>query len=617
MKNLFVVLIFLIIFNFSLSASCERLEKGCIKCDPLTNLCFRCENEVLIPDDEGGCIGAKKCTFGYNYCERCNFEENLCESCEDGYYPDGNGGCSYTENCEISYNGECLRCKENHILLGIRKYYNTLKICKSLSSSDLKHCINIDQTNGVCLKCETGYNITKGDKKCTNTENCYEMENGECSSCIEDYYLDKKQKKCIEINEKKFKNCKVSIDGENCAKCEENYFFSDDLNCGNINYCSKYENNVCKECQNGFYLTEKNQCSTTENCKEADYKNGICIRCSDNYYLDINNRLCEPYTKNENYKYCARVKSNCFQCVDGYYLAENNICSTSKNCSLAIDGKCTLCPKYLYLTKDFRCIEDNHCIYTNDKQECIECENNYYFDKLTKTCKTVESDIFKNCKYSDNLGEKCAFCKDDYYINLSDNLCYSNKEHGQFYKCAISAENEEKCTKCENGFYLGYGDYKCTNTEGCWISNNDNECQECESDYCLNKKTSMCEWNYLIEKEEQKVFFKCKMTNSDATACVECEERFEVGKDGVCVDNIDCDEIVAGECIKCRNIDEEGNFHCLNKLYGCVETYTANCTKCDDNLDVLTHCTECEEGLVLDEYYSCVSDDKSEKELLK
>lgn len=606
MKFIFFFINLVIIFHFSLSAFCKRLENGCLKCNPLTNLCFRCENEALTPDNQGGCTGAKICKFGNNYCEKCNFEQNLCEKCENGYFQDNNGGCSYTDNCEISYNGECLKCKNDYILIGIRNYYDTLKICKYIYSTDLKHCINIDVIDGHCLECEEGYNITKGDKKCTNTENCFEMENGECNSCMEDYYLDKKQKKCIEkINEKKFQNCKISLNGKNCSECDDNYFLTDDLICIKVNYCSKSEKDICLKCKDGFFLSKNNQCSTTENCKNADLKTGICIQCSEGYYLDINNRKCEPYSKNENYAFCAKVKSNCLKCIDRYYFSENNLCSSSKNCSIVKDGRCIKCQGNFTLSKNYKCIEIEHCINVNDNYECIECEDNYYYDKLNKKCNLIESYNFQNCKITDNSGNKCGLCKNGFYINLSDNLCYSNKEFGQFYQCIIS-ETGDNCTKCGNDFYLGYGDNKCTNTEGCHRSNENNVCEECEEDYCLNKKSSMCEWNYLIENERDKIFYKCKMTNSDATSCVSCEERYEVGNEGVCVDSIDCEEKKGDKCIKCKKEDEEGNFHCLNPLFGCVETYNSNCTKCDDYLNLLNYCNECEEGYELDEYFSCV-----------
>ena len=32
--------------------------------------------------------------------------------------------------------------------------------------------------------------------------------------------------------------------------------------------------------------------------------------------------------------------------------------------------------------------------------------------------------IFENCKVFDNEGKYCSECKEDYYLNLDDNLCY-------------------------------------------------------------------------------------------------------------------------------------------------------------------------------------------------
>ena len=41
-----------------------------------------------------------------------------------GYYPDENGGCSYTKNCEVSYKGNCIKCKEDFILIGKTNQYS-------------------------------------------------------------------------------------------------------------------------------------------------------------------------------------------------------------------------------------------------------------------------------------------------------------------------------------------------------------------------------------------------------------------------------------------------------------------------------------------------------------
>ena len=78
----------------------------------------KCEKDIFVPDLKGGCEGAKKCILGNNYCKECEEDSKLCKICEDGYFPDQNGGCSYTNNCEISSQGQCIKCKDNYILIG-------------------------------------------------------------------------------------------------------------------------------------------------------------------------------------------------------------------------------------------------------------------------------------------------------------------------------------------------------------------------------------------------------------------------------------------------------------------------------------------------------------------
>ena len=102
------------------------------KCIEGENYCSKCSLSILIPNENGECIGAKKYTSGKNNCLDCTEEGDLCRICENNYFPDENGGCSYTPNCEVSYMGNCLKCKEGFIILG-----QNIKICKSLMSEDL------------------------------------------------------------------------------------------------------------------------------------------------------------------------------------------------------------------------------------------------------------------------------------------------------------------------------------------------------------------------------------------------------------------------------------------------------------------------------------------------
>jgi hypothetical protein len=81
-------------------------------------LCFKCEKDIYIPDEEGACKYANICEEGNNHCIECEDEGKICKKCEKNYFPDENGQCSYTKNCEISEKGKCLKCKDDYILIG-------------------------------------------------------------------------------------------------------------------------------------------------------------------------------------------------------------------------------------------------------------------------------------------------------------------------------------------------------------------------------------------------------------------------------------------------------------------------------------------------------------------
>ena len=115
-----IFLLFLKLISFSISI-CITDQNHCIKCNPMTNLCIKCEKNIYIPDKNGGCEYSHKCTLGANNCLECNYNCDLCLKCIEGYFPDENGGCSYTDNCEVAYKGKCLKCKENFVLIGEEK----------------------------------------------------------------------------------------------------------------------------------------------------------------------------------------------------------------------------------------------------------------------------------------------------------------------------------------------------------------------------------------------------------------------------------------------------------------------------------------------------------------
>ena len=582
---------------------CTIEENHCSRCNPITKLCAKCDKDIYAPDKKGGCGLAHKCVVGLNQCAECDENGKICEKCIEGYFPDENGGCSYTDNCMISYRGECLECKEDFILIGKDNVYekNNLKICKSLYTGDLKNCEKVDKSNGFCEKCEEGYYLNSGDKKCSKTENCYESIFEVCTKCNKNHYYDKTESKCKNQTDI-FEHCKESLDGETCNICDDDYYFNDEGECIAVNYCKKSINEYqCKECVSNYFLNKyKTSCVTTKNCYNGDANLGVCFSCIEGYYIDHNDGICKPNDEEDDFKYCRIADGDiCIQCIGKYELGEDNKCTDTKYCAESKNGKCIECVDNFYIGLDNKCTNVEHCIYSYD-YTCTECEGNYFYDEESKTC-IVGENIFENCK-SGNLSSYCEICKEDYYINQNDNLCYSNKEKGNLYKCAKTDFTGEYCIECKKDYYLGEKDNKCSLVEGCIESENEKKCLECNLYYCLDSKTGKCVINDEIKDEESKYYYRCNKTNEEGDACEVCEEGY-VLENGLCVDKEHCEEKNEdGDCIKCKNDGFE--MFCLNKDFGCIQFYTDHCLKCNNNLE-LDKCTKCLDGYDLDDNGEC------------
>ena len=536
---------------------------------------------------------------------KCDELGEKCDICEDGYFPDNNGGCTYTSNCEISYKGECNKCNKDFFLTGKKNdVIPDFKICKSLYSSDLKNCEIINEQRGICTSCKEGFFLNDKDFKCTQIKNCSTSIYDICTLCKYGFHLNKKNNTCL-LSKNQFLFCKETIDGETCESCIDNYYLSEeDKRCVLQIYCSKTKDLVCNECIKGYFLAENKGCSYTDNCKNADYQTGYCEECIEGFYLDLKDMKCKSNRNDEEFKFCKEVKDLCISCHKRYFLGEDNRCSTSKNCSESENGICTLCQPNYYLSKDKRCTKVKNCLHSNELFKCLECENNYYFNINSSSCiEIIDSNSnFTNCKTTDSSGKKCGYCKDDYYLNYTDNLCYNNTEYGMLYKCALASENGEYCTECIKNYYLGIKDNKCVNTVICLNSDENHKCLECGGGYYLNLSDSLCYYNFIIEEENEKKFYKCSKTNKKGTSCQICETPFVLGENGLCVNNYDC-EIKEGEkCVQCKEGEKWFHF-CLNEDYGCVETPYEGCLNCNNIFD-FDSCDKCLEGYKLDKYTS-------------
>ena len=597
-----IFFLFIIIRKLFASPICKNNENYCNKCNPLTNLCIKCEIDILTPDKNGGCIGIKKCILGDNYCDECDNDGILCKKCENGYFPDKNGGCSYTDNCKLSYDGECLECDMDYILIGNNSEYRR---CKYINSDDLQNCKEINLEKGICQGCEKGYYLNSKDKKCIKTQNCKKSKYGNCILCDTGFYLSKKENLCInktETDSKFLTYCDISLDGIKCDICNEYSYLSEDGICVLTNYCSESKNEKCTKCINNYFLSKNLICTSTENCKDADKDTGLCNICDDNFYLDTKDYKCKSNQEDNDYKYCKKaIEGKCSECINIYKLTQDFKCIESKHCLESENGKCILCEEDYHLGLDNICTNITHCVYSNYyNNECLECEEDYYYNKLYKNC-SESNELFKNCKYSEGFG--CCECKDNYYLDLNNSKCVDNTEEGPFYKCAFGYS--EYCNECINGYYLGSGDKKCSLIEDCKKSKDENTCIECEDSMCLDVKKGICV-DSMSYDGKNKFYINCKKTNKEGTACEECIEDIEVGEDGNCINLSKCIEKNNDECLKCsQEPNDEGFTYCANKIYGCILHPNYGCLRCDD-LSNLYNCTECIEGYKkIGNYYYC------------
>ena len=106
-------------------------------------------------------------------------------------------------------------------------------------------------------------------------------------------------------------------------------------------------------------------------------------------------------------------------CQSNYILSEDEKCTFTDNCIKVENGICISCKNNFYLGLDHICNSVEHYIYSNilisSHPTHKECELDYYYNINTKQCLN-ETEIFKNCKYSDYNGIKLVRCNGNFYL---------------------------------------------------------------------------------------------------------------------------------------------------------------------------------------------------------
>ena len=197
-----------------------------------------------------------------------------------------------------------------------------------------------------------------------------------------------KYKACAEPEEEEEEvepNCKVqncvsceSAESTTCNHCKDGFAItSDEQSCKSFQHCERLEegDEKCKECEYLFHPNNEGQCEKTF-C--TGYNENICINCIDGYYLNAE-KECIKIPISECNKYDGE---KCTECLDGDDAKEDGTCNQHEwieGCTKYQNGKCIECDEF-YTPKNEKC-EFKSCKSGQKVYEfCLICQAGYRHD---------------------------------------------------------------------------------------------------------------------------------------------------------------------------------------------------------------------------------------------
>ncbi|KAL4496452.1 hypothetical protein ABPG72_014682 [Tetrahymena utriculariae] len=496
------------------------------------------------------------------------------------------------------------------ILLSQCKNYEKSYICGDKTKEEYTYkyskVYNIDLTKGVNQNINV--QIINNNKYMDYQENIYSRKNkypyfgisGLTAFCIQDLC----EKNCLECDQK---------DQNVCIKCEDGFELDNNKKCIQV-----------VKCDSQSYLDDSNKCrkcsDDQENCLECDSKNS-CKKCSNSFILQNGKCVCdkEMYLNNKNECVkCSDSFPNCFQC------SSNSCIKCNANYQLH-NSQCFSCEKDKLTSNNSQCQEcaDQNCIFcwesTDKCEECqngyklneqkcdeIKCGQNQFFNNSSKDCQLCNIK-FENCDQCSQ--NECLNCIENYYYDKSTNRCVKNCPNGTFVdnkqcefcklKNCSQCSSSLKCLKCEDNYQLHNNQcFVCVKDEA--LFKFQNQCQKCNKDNCKKcfESTDICDEcddGYKLNQQNCEEIL-CKpneFLDEQMQVCQPCSERYK-----------NCSECSKKECKSCLNslyLDKssqecvktcpKGTFEDHNK---CLLCQHKNCQECDKN-----KCLSCQNGFYL------------------
>ena len=255
-------------------------------------------------------ITCLQCPEGCAVCSLNSNKELYCVFCQDGFYHGKSNVChKCIENCLSCVGPEMHQCKT--LLSGF--YYNP-------TSQRINRC----QDNG-CASCSP---------------------DGQCFSCKEGFFLTNSSKGDV-------KQCQ-SCDLDNCLICSKS---------AEISFSTNQQ--VCRACKSGFYLSGGFCLSCIENCQFCIEDSGECILSKTGFTVDSKANTCAPI----NSPNCNSVDQDgkCVSCENRFYLKDNQCYPCQKSMT-----SCSICR-----------IEPSNMSF-----KCVICEPGFYLD--ANSCKKCD-----------------------------------------------------------------------------------------------------------------------------------------------------------------------------------------------------------------------------------
>ncbi|KAL4470382.1 hypothetical protein ABPG74_011993 [Tetrahymena malaccensis] len=414
--------------------------------------------------------------------------------------------------------------------------------------SQIANCQNYDQTNQICVKCNTGY-LVQLQKLCVQQCQDYQYSDGtqcnSCSSSIANCW------KCT------YANSNVS-----CTACLNSYNLSQNSSqCYQIiNNCSQYSQDYskCQQCATNFTLSSDNlSCLSSCDLQTPGYIQigASCVQCS---------APCQT---------CSKTKTNCTSCQSQTLFLDLNL-------NPAFQGEYTcqsLCnnPLTSYVDQNQKCQPCN--------SSCLSCVNNPYY------CTSCYKDKFLQMLSGQIFGICQSTCNTGYFQNQQTNTCDNCSSN------CDSCSNSQFCNTCSSGYSLlqvSSTQSECVQQSsvvpGFYFDQNSQQFLKCSSSCVTCQNSSQfctsCQQPLLLDVQGGFCLPTCPIN------------KLQTGQQ--C---IGCQDLGVLNCNQCQRNGQ--NVVCTSCQLG-FYLNNGSCSKCDssckDCLGSATSCTLCNYPLVLD-----------------